>query len=181
MESPNRQAPPWQSTAHCYNWAERDAIYKASAKVMLDESGEFPFVNLLGLMMLAGMRPEEILLMRWESPARQAEPWPWPDMKAWEIVIPEANGKRVVPIIPQLARLLSYWPCPKRGLLLPFRVTGKQIGDCWRETAQRAGVKPVGIHALQATYCAMMRDVFGLSNSQIAKIIGTPVRSSVHR
>lgn len=163
------------TSAHCYTWAERDALFKAAAAVTLDEAGDFPFSHFLGLLMLAGMRTEEALLMRWEPPRADA-PWPWPDMKAWQINVPDSGprGKRCVPIIPQLARLLSYWPTPKKGLLFPFRVTSHHISECWRQTVQTAGVKPVSIHSLQNTYAVMMQDVFGLSPYEVGKILGQP-------
>jgi len=69
--------------------------------------------------------------------------------------------------------LLTYWPCNKQGPLFPFQITSRQILNCWKETIQTAHVKFVSIHALRATYAAMMHDVFGLTPKEIAKILGT--------
>jgi integrase len=171
--------PAVGSGAHCYRWAERHAIFKAALQVNLDEPSGFPFAYFLGLLMLAGLRVEEALRLRWEAPSSDEERWPWPDMKNWQIEIPDAKssrGKRCVPIVPQLARLLTYWPCPKHGLLFPFRLESDHIADCWNETLKLAGVKRIGIPALRNTYALMMEDVFGLSPAAIANILGQPKR-----
>ena len=171
--------PAIGSGSHCYRWAERHEVFKAASQVNLDEPSKFPFAHFLGLLMLAGLRVEEALRMRWEAPTIGEKPWPWPDLKAWQIEIPDAksiHGKRYVPIIPQLARLLTYWPCAKQGLLFPFRLESDQIANCWNKTLKLAGVKRIGIPALKNTYALMMQDVFGLSPREIANILGQPKR-----
>ena len=124
--------------------------------------------------MLAGLRINEIREMRWDMPTSEEQAWPWPDLKSWQIVMPKVGrqNKRLVPIIPQLARLLFYWPLPKQGPLFPFQITDEQVTDYWRETVKQAGVKFVNVNALQITYAAMMSDVFGLSPTEIANILG---------
>jgi integrase len=172
---PRLPVPAIGSGSHCYRWAERHEIFKAAFQVTLDESSGFPFAYFLGLLMLAGLRVEEALRLHWEAPAIDAERWPWPDLKAWQIEIPDAKsgqGKRHVPIIPQLARLLTYWPRPKQGLLFPFRLESDQIANCWNETIKLAGVKRIGIPALRNTYALIMQDVFGLSPTSTAIFLG---------
>lgn len=165
-------------SGYYYTWAERHEIFKAAFNVSLDEAGEFPFAYFLGLLMLAGMRPEEALLTRWEAPRNRGENWPWPDMTLWQIVIPQgpsvASNRRLIPIIPQLARQLTYWPLPKKGLLFPFHVTGPQILACWNDTLKLSNARHVSISALRHTYSMMMQDVFGLTPAAVARILGEP-------
>jgi integrase len=159
---------------YVYSWAERHAIFQAASWVTLDEQSGFAFVHFLGMLMLAGLRVDEARQVHWNARTIDDKQGPWLDLSAWEIVIPDSDGrsKRIVPIIPQLASLLSRWPSPREGSLFPFRITYAKIVSCWEETVKLAGVRPVNINSLRGTYAAMMHEVFRLSSKEISKILG---------
>ena len=157
-----------------YDYSERQKIFTAAYQLRFGERDEFTFMHFLGPVLLAGMRVEEVIGLQWEAPPGRREQWPWLDLKAWEIVIPDPQAKghkRRAPIIPRLGRLLAHWPLSMDGKLFPFPLTIPHVEKKWAETLKLAGVKHISIHELHQTFTYIMQEA-GLSAEEIAEILG---------
>ena len=123
-------------------------------------------VAALRLLMLTGCRKSEILTLRWEYVALDANELRLPDAK---------TGARVVPLSPSAVRLLAGFPCHNGSpWVIPGRKSGthmRDLDDAWEILRSRAGLRDVRIHDLRHSFASRAL-ALGESLPMIGKLLG---------
>ena len=125
-----------------------------------------PAVAAIRLLMLTGCRKSEILTLRWEHVALDAEELRLPDSK---------TGARVISLPPMAVRLLAGLP---RELESPWVIPGRypgthlrELADAWKVIRTRAGLDDVRIHDLRHSFASRAL-ALGESLPMIGKLLG---------
>ena len=123
-------------------------------------------VAALRLLMLTGCRKSEILTLRWEYVALDANELRLPDAK---------TGARVVPLSPSAVKLLADLPCHNGNpWVIPGRKPGthmRDLDDAWEILRSRAGLLDVRIHDLRHSFASRAL-ALGESLPMIGKLLG---------
>ena len=147
-----------------------DAEFTRLGKV-LDEAGtrggaSAPAVAAIRLLMLTGCRKSEILRLRWEDVALDANELRLPDAK---------TGARGVPLSPSAVKLLAGLPrVPGNPWVIPGRKPGTHLcdlDDAWKILRARAGLDDVRIHDLRHSFASRAL-ALGESLPMIGKLLG---------
>ena len=106
-------------------------------------------VAALRLLMLTGCRKSEILTLRWEYVALDANELRLPDAK---------TGARVVPLSPSAVKILANLPFHNGNpWVIPGRKPGthmRDLDDAWEILRSRAGLREVRIHDLRHSFAS---------------------------
>ncbi len=118
------------------------------------------------LLMLTGCRKSEILTLRWDHVALDAQELRLPDSK---------TGPRVIALPPMAAALLARLPrTPDSPWVLPGRRPGTplhDLADAWADIRTRAGLDDVRIHDLRHSFASRAL-ALGESLPMIGKLLG---------
>ena len=135
-------------------------------KVEIQGGASVSAVAAIRLLMLTGCRKSEILTLRWEHVALDAEELRLPDSK---------TGARVVSLPPMAVKLLAGLPCdPDSPWVIPGRYPGthlRELADAWKFIRRRAGLDDVRIHDLRHSFASRAL-ALGESLPMIGKLLG---------